>query len=321
MPFVRGTQPETPAKDRYTKDQRLSRLLAGAYLDLGDGPKDTLFVAGSGRSGTTWLADKLNPRRDHRLLFEPFHPAKVPLVPGFHRRQYLRPDDRSEIYAQPIQRILSGAVRNRWVDRFHRTFVARKRIVKDIRANLMLGWMRENFPEMPIVLLLRHPCAVAESQLSLGWKDILDETLDQGQLVEDYLTPIEAKMRSSQDPFERRVFLWCVENYVPLKQLADKEMTVAFYENLVADPVPELRRISGRLGMTFDEAAAGEIERPSPVSRRNKPPSLDGWRHRISEDQRRKAIEILALFNLDRIYGEDEMPDAEGVRGFVRSND
>ncbi len=310
----------TSPKNRYMKSYRLSRMLAGAYLDLGDGPEDTIFVAGSGRSGTTWLADKLNPRRDHRLIFEPFHTAKVPIVSGFHRRQYLRPKDRREIYVQPARKILSGAIRNRWVDRFHRTFMARKRIVKDIRVNLMLGWMRENFPEMPIILLLRHPCAVAESQLSLGWKDILDETLDQRQLVEDYLTPIEAEIRSFQDPFERRVFLWCVENYVPLMQLADKEMTMAFYENLMIDPVPELRRINERLGINFDEAAAGELDRPSPVSRRNTPPSLDGWRHRISEDRHRRAIEILALFGLDRIYGEDAMPNPEGVRTFVRSN-
>lgn len=315
-----GSKPQDQVKDRYTKTQRLSRVLAGAYLDLGGGPEDTFLVAGSGRSGTTWLADKLNPRRDHRLIFEPFHPAKVPIVSGFHRRQYLRLNELREIYVQPARRVLSGAVRNGWVDRFHRTFVARKRIVKDIRANLMLGWMRENFPEMPVILLLRHPCAVAESQLSLGWKDILDEILDQRQLVEDHLTPMEAEIRSSHDPFERRVFLWCVENYVPLTQLADKGMIVAFYENLMTDPVPELHRINGRLGIKFDEATAGEIERPSPVSRRDTTSSLDGWRHRISEDRRRRAIEILALFGLDRIYGEDALPNPEGVWAFVRSN-
>lgn len=45
--------------------------------DKADG--QVVFVAGSRRSDTTWLQEIINYRRDHRILFEPFFHARVPL--------------------------------------------------------------------------------------------------------------------------------------------------------------------------------------------------------------------------------------------------
>ena len=108
--------------------------------------------------------------------------------------------------------------------------------------------MRANFPGMPIVLLLRHPCAVVASRLALGWKDNLIETMEQEELVEDFLLPMEAEIRAARDDFERHLFLWCIDNYVPLKQFGPGEIHLVFYENLLANPEEELRSLFGFLG-------------------------------------------------------------------------
>ena len=296
----------------------VSRVLGGAYVDVGGGPEDTIFVAGSGRGGTTWLADAINHQREYRLVFEPFRPDKVPEVSGFRRRQYLRIDEPGEEYLGPARRILCGGVRNRWVDRFHRTFVARRRIVKDVRANLMLGWMAEAFPEMPVVLVLRHPCAVVESQMSLGWRDILDETLEQEALVEDHLRPVVERMRATRDPFDRRVLLWCVENVVPLRQLPPHRRHVVFYEELLTDPETTLRRLFTSLGLDFDDTVVRRMKTLSPVSRKGVGVAgrgLDGWQSVVPEDRRKRTARTLSLFGLDGVYGEGLMPpDPDGVR-------
>jgi len=39
---------------------------------------DVVFVSGSGRSGTSWLANLCNYRNDFRYLFEPLNPAVLP---------------------------------------------------------------------------------------------------------------------------------------------------------------------------------------------------------------------------------------------------
>jgi hypothetical protein len=163
---------------------------------------------------------------------------------------------------------------------------------------------------LPIILLLRHPCAVVTSRLDLGWKDNLSETMEQKELVEDFLAPMEAEIRAAKDDFERHLFLWCIDNYVPLRQLGPQGVRLAFYENLLARPEAELQSLFSFLGEDFDDRLYRRLERPSPLSRKNASlPSLEGWCTRVSARRLERTIEILRLFGLDRIYGEGTMPD------------
>jgi hypothetical protein len=299
------------------------RLLGGLYVDLGRDHRASVFLAGSGRAGTTWVSELINYRGEYRYVFEPFHPGKVDAFKNFRSKQYLRPDDRREEYLGPARKVLTGGLRSRWTDRVHRKFVARRRLIKDIRANLLLGWMRANFPGMPIILLLRHPCAVVASRLALGWKDNLYETMEQRELVEDFLGPMEPEIRGARDAFERHLFLWCIENYVPLKQLAPEEIHLAFYENFLVHPEEEIYRLFSFLGKGFDERVYSTLKRPSPLSRKDaERPSVDAWRRHISNAQLERAAEIQGLFGLQRLYGERMMPDpsaAYALMGGVRA--
>lgn len=301
------------------------RLLGSLYVDLKRDYRRSVFLAGSGRSGTTWLSEIINYRNEYRYVFEPFYPDRVSLCGNFRRKQYLRPDDRREEYLEPARTILSGGLRNAWADRFNRKHVARRRLIKDIRANLLLGWMRANFPEMPQILLLRHPCAVTDSRLKLGWKDILDDTLEQEDLVEDFLQPFEAEIRNAKTLFERSVFLWCIENYVPLRQLELESIHISFYELLCMQPEAEMRRLFAFLGKDFDGEVYRSMKRPSSLSRRESAVVLgerpvDSWTRTVSDAQRERAIEILSLFGLDRIYGASSLPDPGGVHGLMKTH-
>ncbi len=298
---------------------RLGRLLGGLYVDLASGDhRRSVFLAGTGRSGTTWLSGLVNHDRRYRNVFEPFHPGKVEDFRGFRSKQYLRPGDRREEFLAPARRVLSGELRNGWMDRGG-ALLARRRLVKEVRANLMLGWMAENFPGMPIVLLVRHPCAVVSSRLALGWRDNLDETMGQEELVEDHLLPVEEEILAARDPFERHLFLWCIDNYVPLKQFQPAGLHLCFYENLLLDPEPELRRLFVALGQDFDEKVLHQISRPSPTSRRGASGDhlVDGWRLGMTRRQLERTREILGLFGLDRVYGEGPLPDPSGARALM----
>jgi Sulfotransferase family len=294
----------------------LSRLLGTLHFDLGD-YRGSVFLAGSGRSGTTWVSNIINHGGGYRVVFEPFHPDKVRACKAFGRKQYLRPDDRREEYLEPARRVLTGGLRHPWTDRFNTKFVARRRLIKDIRANLLLGWMRENFPGLPIVLLLRHPCAVAASRLALGWRDNLSETMEQEELVEDFFVPMQADIRDARGAFECHVFSWCVENYVPLRQFGPGEIHLAFYEMFLTHPEDEIRRLFTFLGEDFDERVYRALQRPSPVSRKGESPSVETWRRWVSDSQLQRAVEILGLFGLDRIYDEGVMPDPPGARAMM----
>jgi hypothetical protein len=291
-----------------------SRLLGGLHVDLGRGDhRSSVFLAGSGRSGTTWISGVINHRNAYRFVFEPFHPGKVRILRHFRRKQYLRPGDRREEYLGPARTVLTGELRSLWTDRFNKKFVARRRLIKDIRANLLLGWMHANFPGMPIVLLLRHPCGVVASRLALGWRDVLSETMEQEELVEDFLLPMEAEIRAARGGFERHLFSWCVENYVPLRQFEPGEIHLAFYEDFLVRPDQELRRLFAFLDNGFDGRAYRTLGRPSPLSRHPEIPSVDAWRRCVTARQTERAVEILGCFGLDRVYGEGAVPDLSGA--------
>lgn len=74
---------------------RLGRLLGGFGVDLAKGDhRRTVLIAGTGRSGTTWLSGLVNHDRRYRDVFEPFNPGKVEAFRGFRSKQYLRPGAR-----------------------------------------------------------------------------------------------------------------------------------------------------------------------------------------------------------------------------------
>jgi hypothetical protein len=244
---------------------------------------------------------------EYRLIFEPFDPRRVPLVRGFRSKQYLRPEDDREEYLGPARAVLSGRVRGGWTDRFNRKTLARRRLIKDIRANLLLGWMHAHFPRTPLILLMRHPCAVVRSRLRLGWQDNLDETMDQPALLEDFLHPFEARIRAAKRPFERHLFLWCIDNYVPLQQLTRNTLHVVFFENMLIDPNAELTSLFRFLTV---EPGGDVYRKHSKTEIGNR---LTGWRRETSAREMETTMEALSLFGLDRVYGEDPMPDPDGL--------
>jgi len=290
----------------------LGRLL----IDFNDYHR-TVFLAGTGRSGTTWVANIINYSNSYRLMFEPFNPNAVDIVGHFRYRQYLRPENKDPRYLEPANTILSGLVRNEWIDRLNRKVIARKRLVKDIRAHHLLKWIKSNFPEIPIILLLRHPCAVAHSKMKLEWDTQIEEFLSQDELVEDFLTPFKNEIENVQTVFEKHIIQWCIENFVPLTQFEDDEIHFAFYENFCRNPEYELDRLFTFLNEAYDSSIYDAVRRPSPLSRKQSAVFIgddlvESWKRHIKDKQIHRSVEILSWFGLDSIYSDDPMPLING---------
>lgn len=286
------------------------------FIDLGD-YRRTVLLAGTGRSGTTWVEDVVNFDNSFRPMFEPFHSREIGLIKHWRYRQYLRQDDVGERYLGPATTILSGKIRHPWIDRHNRRFVARARLIKDVRITLLLKWIKRHFPEIPQLLLLRHPCAVAHSKLKLKWDTHLDVFLDQPDLVTDFLSPFVDLIRRAQEPFDRHILMWCVENYVPLRQFARGEILVVFYENLCVDPAPEIRRIMSFLGRPYSASTLDALPRPSTLSRPDSPirtgeDLVTSWRGDVSASQIASARELCGAFGLDALYGDQSVPQVRG---------
>jgi hypothetical protein len=293
------------------------------FIDAGGDHRSTVLLAGSGRSGTTWVSEIINFDHRYRYMFEPFHSDKVRRCKAFGSLTYLRPDARDEERLSVARSVLGGKIRAGWVDRYNKTWLSKDRLVKDIRANLFLKWLSVNFPGMPVVLLLRHPLATVASRLSLHWQPLTDAYLSNHDLVEDHLGGVAQEMAGTIDPFEQQMFRWCVETIVPLRQFAAGEIHLAFYEGFVDDPDREIAMLFNHIGRDYDPRALGELSIPSSQVRRRKSAismhrdPLTQWRDEITPAQVRRALRILGLFGLDRIYNDDPMPDTDAARAIL----
>jgi len=277
----------------------------------------SVLLAGSGRSGTAWLQELINYDLSHRILFEPFHPEKIDLLKDWNHSQYLRPNNQSNTYYGPAHTILSGDIRHEWIDARSRVLTPHRRIIKDIRTQLLLKWIQHHFPEVPIVMLLRHPCAVAHSRSVLNWDARLDGYLGQDELMADYLQPFRKVIEGAHTPFEQHITAWCIENLVPLKQFSAGEMLVVFYEHLCLRPEREIRRIFTYLGRAYSPQVLAAARRPSALSRNhssilNGADPVEYWRESINEEQINAAWEICRLFGMQSLYGKGNLPLLDG---------
>jgi hypothetical protein len=290
-------------------------VLGQLYVDLGSHERNTVFLAGTARSGTTWVSSLINYRNEYRFIHEPMRRDRLRVTGVFRPRQYLRAGDRDPRYRNAMQAIVRGRIRSIWVDKYNRKVFPKKRLVRDVRSNLLLPWIHGTFPEMRMVLLLRHPCAVAHSQMKFGegWPIDLSRFLAEPELMEDVLAPHREQIEAAASKFEEHIFAWCIENIVPLRMLPEGEIHVAYYEKFVTEPLDELTRLFAFLGSEVGDDILQVLQKPSHSTRKDSAVvraenPVDSWKNAIGPDRSERAMEILGYFGLDRIYGADGLP-------------
>ena len=301
---------------RVTKaSRRLRRKICRTrFRDEDSDTRNSILVAGTGRSGTTWLAGIIASQLRCRMMFEPFNSSKVAAYRSFHYYQYMRPHEgHSTLYAF-CRDVFSGVIRDNWIDSQVEYLRPRCRLVKEIRANLLLRWIHDRFPEVPILFIVRHPCAVVQSRMSLNWgTDPIASFLAQDRLVEDFLLNKKGIIERVQTPEEKHAIVWCVSNLVPLRQFEQGTLNVIYYENLCVRPEEEISRIFGLIGQSATGSALRHAARPSTTATQASSivsggDSLTKWQERMTSAQCERILEIVSQFGLDHLYGSGTVP-------------
>ena len=308
--------------------------------------RKAIFVSSGARTGSTWVSQLINFRNEYRYMYEPFFvrplgPPDLARTLPDNRIQYVRPDDRDATMRRQAEFILSGEFRHPHVDQYNTRFLCDKRLVKEVKSNLWVRWVHQNFPGVPVILLLRHPIPTIMSRFAdyfgadPSQRDRFDSdpqarhahyrTLVFGQqpLVDDHLAPLRGALESAETVMEQRTAVWCIQNYVPLRQFGPGEVFITFYESFCVDAENEIRRLHAFLGEEIDEAGLARfLERvrlPSSNSR-YKGKTLDGmkmassWRMRANDDDVKQAQTMLSAFGLDAIYDAAEpLPNVDAA--------
>jgi hypothetical protein len=278
------------------------------YRDPGGGVERSVLVAGTGRSGTTWLADLVDSALPTRLMFEPFHCRRVEEFERFPFVPYMRANVRNEALRSYCVHVFTGEIRQPWIDRTVSHLRPRIRLIKAIRANLILKWIREEFPRLPIVFIVRHPCAVVASRMKLGWATDSDfeSFLSQTDLVSDFLGKYLHIVREAREPEERHAVVWCVHNMVPFEQLEERDACFVSYERLLSSPEEEISRIFSYLAL---EAPTSSVNfgRPSTTSQGwsatvRGENALRSWQRHLDAQQVHRIWNVLEAFGMSGLY-------------------
>jgi hypothetical protein len=256
------------------------------------------WLTGSGRSGTTWLAELLSLDPRTRVIFEPFN-RRVVKVPGVMGRPYLRRGEAAPEWLNFISDLHGGTISGDWVDYLTPDRASAHRVlIKEIRSTLLLAWLRQNF-DLRVIYLLRHPCAVAESRARLGWTPELAEFLGQQDLMEDHLRPFEHVIAAARDPLQQHAVMWCVENLVARTEWTASEVLVVPYSRLASRPAETVNDVSKFLGWPSPPEPV-HTARPSRTTRSDSP--LRSGRncivHGLDADDERAVMATVEAFGL-----------------------
>jgi len=275
---------------------------------------NTVFLTSLPRSGSTWLAEIISYKNEFRYMFEPFFPKYVFQARRIGEYEYLRPGEHFQLAQKTVRRIITGRIRNPWVDRFNKRVVYKRILIKDVRTNLIAGWLNHNFPDMKIILLLRHPFATSLSLRRLKWGPSLKRFISQAKLVEDHLTEFLPKMKEAKSEWEMFIFMWCILYYVPLKQLAfKKNCYICYYEKFCSHPFDETLKLMKWLNCDIGEIREENFKRPSSMAKKGSA-VLSGknrvtwWVDKINKSEVDCGVEILKYFGLDEIYDGSPFP-------------
>jgi len=281
-------------------------------------PSEAILLAGSGRSGTTWVSDLLCRVPGTQRIFEPLRQAARWQPPGTWpsvRSPYLRPEGEYPGWHALLRDVLTGRCRSYWTDPSRTSFFPDRYLIKEIRANLMLGYIHDHF-QPRIIHVLRHPCAVVASRTRLDWRVNLGDLLQQEELLEDELAGLAGDIeRARSDSVASHAIWWAVESRVAGRQLRERPHFRAYYERLVSEPEASLRAMLKWLDLDGDGIDAEKIRRRSHTTWRggerqeeqHSAATLSSWKRQLSQEEQRVVLDWAYRLGVED-YGEEALP-------------
>ena len=300
---------------------------------------DTILIAGSPRSGTSWLMEVLGNIPEYTFLFEPLNPKFFPqsIKLGSASRVYLPSDadwvEGRDYFGEIFTGRLVGfqSLYQLKIREIMHLLLSNKIIVKSIRLNRLLPWVVENFQLCKIIFIIRHPCAAVASQLKTGWCGYHSTTPPYQNIFPNLKTILhEASEIKNLDPelFNRLKNIktreeilaaaWCLDNYVPLSMPKPHPWYLLIYEKLIKQGEKEIVKLFNEIGeKDFLQYAVRHLKTPSALTldgdqktiiKTNE--QLSKWKKFLSEKQIERILGVVSDFGLD-FYTKEIEPDYE----------
>lgn len=266
--------------------------LLGTVASIGYDRCDTVFVSGTGRSGTTWVAEVLSKQMNFTLVNEPFNVGPNqewrPSEFGFEKVNYW-PQSIDKECKKYINNVAFGKeLHLSWGDFDPLEFATSNGyVVKAVLVNPCFAKVLK-VTGSPGVFLIRHPCGVVSSQQNHpGWAHFSKQSRKlPAEVARDY-PRFEAVFNSISSQLEVLAFWWAVENIIPLRTPRPHPWELVSYESLVRDPVGEFARLIESVDGESPslKQLKRDVQKPSSSTREYSQPGKSPtsiWKERLS---------------------------------------
>lgn len=306
---------------------------------------NTIALFTNPRGGSTWLAEQLSLRLNAGYIFEPFYRGRydtfgnepITKIPG---KGYL--NNLKFWYYQPIPERENWPEARSTLDRlfnrknFHPAIWHQssnknyhqfeKVVVKFCYANLMLPWLTQHF-NIASILLVRHPCAVINSQLRCrnDWDKVKEHpafNIPQCQ-YNAIFKKYESVLKTIKHPEENLAATWAFTMLTTIMHPKNNInwLTVS-YESLLQNPEYEAQRINDRYHLNLRLSNDDTFQKSSATKVHQDKVGIDKWKKQLTKTQVARIFSILDQFGIDtfdanpfpdlsRLYhGENILPQA-----------
>lgn len=299
-------------------DRKICRQLRSAGREWN--AEHVRVIFSESRGGSTWLFEMLLQSGEMVSQWEPLHPVRgtvseLPLHYG--DRPYLTPDEKDDALLNCLIASFSGKAWTPWTARYNSpesVDSADKLLVKFVRANMLAPWILHQIQlRYKPVMLIRHPVAVALSQLdafrgadrdAVTYKVPNCHNNQRFVQNEQYLNGLEGAL-------ERKVALWCINN-LPVLQNEQFMLQVqpVFYEYLVLNPQEQFAQIALNWDLTFSGVQANNASSTTGRAGVDQEPlaQISKWMGRINDQQKENCKNILQYFGCTLYSVDDPLP-------------
>jgi len=208
----------------------------------------TILLTSLPRSGSTWASQAIAMATRSRLIHEPFNWKRFPEREKYHML-YLP--------AGSNQMDLIEIIENESTPKFpfiNWLMKDKPVVIKDVHLCLAVEFVWEQL-EPDIIILIRHPCGMADSWMKLNFevRFRLDLLLAQQNLMADYLSPFKDHLSPNGDKWFEIGAYWGASHFV-LDQIsqAHREWKWLTHEELCVNSATRYQQLLNNLGIKID---------------------------------------------------------------------
>jgi hypothetical protein len=268
-----------------------------------------ILLTGLPRSGTTWSSRAIAAAINGRIIHEPFNWKRYPERINYHMR-YLAASPKDDSLGEGLLDILDQAQKPTIHDILVRN---RPVVIKDVHICLAIAYVWQHLRPL-VIMVMRHPCAIANSwrSLNLEARSRLALLLSQDLLVSEYLAPFENHMRSSENYYFEIGAYWGATYYTMSRIAAEyPEWQWVTHEWLCVDTQASYQKLLANLGISLNKKQLEQLDRFLDKHDRSRKPkegpySLarlsaqepDKWRDELTAEQEQAVLDGAEPFGM-----------------------